>query len=249
MSREEVTPPRTLADEHTLIAQRYAGALVGHPYRNDQQSTVITVDRAHPWREPAVVSDNCLFCVRLTDEEAIRRVEGFQHQIDIEATRVKYQYLTRWLEKGSPDVPNPGHDHRNRANLRRFCELFQDMPTERRPNGWRTKPFPMVALPLRLKRKMCVEWNHLYLRWMEENGLQYDWEQHVFWHEVESLSEVTFPICTACAAELGPDAEHADGCTGVAGEPIRRPPGAHPPADLSTWMGYGGYAPAEDCHS
>ncbi len=189
MLREEVTPPRTLADEHTLIAQRYAGALVGYSYRNDQQSKVITVDRSRPWREPVVIADDCLFCVRLTDEEAVRRVEGFQHQIDIEATRLKYQHLQRWLLSGAPEVPSPGHDHYTRANVRRFCELFQDMPTEKRPNGWNTKPFPLVALPLRIKRKMCVEWNHLYLRWMEENGLQYDFAQHVFWHDVVATPE------------------------------------------------------------
>ena len=199
MPREEVTPPQELADEHTLIAQRYAGALVGYPYRDEQQNRIVIVDRSRPWREPAAVADDCLFCVRLTDEQAIQRVEGFQHQIDIEACRGKYQHIGAWLDSGSPDVPNPKHDHKNRANLRRFCELFQDMPTERRPTGWETKPFPMVALPLRLKRKMCVEWNHLLLRWMEENGLQYDFEQHVFWHEV--VAKPTTPLTDGWPAD------------------------------------------------
>lgn len=223
MVREEVKPPRELADEHTLIAQRYAGALVGHPYRNQQQSTVTNVDRSRPWREPAIVADDCLFCVRLTDEEAVRRVEGFQHQIDIEATRTKRQHLREWLVSRSPDIPEPtselGEDllhfdsSLGRANLRRFCELFQDMPTEKRPSGWNTKPFPLVALPLRIKRKMCIEWNHLYLRWMAENGLQYDFEQHVFWHDVVAQPE------------------------------------PQPPAELEPWMGCGGAAPDQDCHS
>lgn len=184
MARETVNPPQELADEHTLIAQRYAGYLVGHPYRNKQQTTEVTVDRRRRWREPAVVADDCIFCARLTDEEAIRRVAGYQYQIDIESTRSKRQHFTAWVDSGAPDVPEPGRHEASKANLRRFCELFADMPTEKRPEGWRTRPLPFITLPLRLKRKLCIEWNHLYRRWMEENDLQYDFEAREFYREV-----------------------------------------------------------------
>ncbi len=251
MAREEVKPPRELADEHTLIAQRYAGALVGHPYRVKQQGTEVTVDRRRPWKELAVVADDCIFCVRLTDEEAVRRVAGFQCAIDVEAIRTKGMHYMGWLSSGSPDVIDPGeglsHTHEtNQANRRRFCELFQDMPTEKRPDGWRMRPFPLVALPLRLKRKMCVEWNHLYIRWMEEEGLQYDFAERVFWHEVETQAEATMRMCTACAAELGPDADHADGCAGARQPAIYT---NYPLADPAAWTDYGGAAPDQDCHS
>lgn len=199
MAREKARPPRELADEHTLVAQRYAGYLVGHPYRNPQQTIKVEIDRRRPWKEPIIVADDCIFCVRLTDEEAVRRVAGFQHQIDIEATRMKRRYLIEWVHSGSLDVPERGAGlgysyEQSRANLRRFCELFQNMPTERRPNGWNTKPLPLVDLPLRLKRKLCIEWNHLYLLWMEANDIQYDFEEGQFWHEV-------------AVTGLGPDAE------------------------------------------
>jgi hypothetical protein len=185
MARQEVKPPQELADEHTLAAQRYAGFFIGHPYRNPQMQRLepSDIDRSRVWKEPNVVADKCIFCSRLTDEEAERRIAGFQYQIDIEATRAKAVHFQKWLESGSSDVPEPD-EAGSMANRRRFCELFQDMPTERRPTGWKTKPLPLVKLPLRLKRKLCVEWNHIYLLWMKENDLQYDFEKHEFYREV-----------------------------------------------------------------
>ena len=187
MARKTATPPQTLVDAHTLVAQHYAGYLVGHPYRNNQQSITITVDQRRPWKEPTVVADDCIFCVRLTDEGAVERVLGFQFAIDKEATRQKYVHLNAWVIGGSPDVPEPNVLSGSRRNLRKFCELFQDMPTENRPNGWQLRPLPFCTLPLRLQRKLCIEWNHIYLVWMLENDLQYDFEKHVFWHEVPEV--------------------------------------------------------------
>ena len=186
MGREEVKPPQEVADEHTLLAQKYAGYLVGHPYRNAQQSLQIVIDRRRRWREPALAADGCIFCVHLTDEGAERRVAGFQYQLDIEATRLKQRHYTDWVRSGSPDVSEPGKLFwpESQANLRRFCELFQDMPTERRPTGWNTKPLPIIRLPLRLKRKLCIEWGHLLLKWMQSEGLHYDFTDRVFYREV-----------------------------------------------------------------
>lgn len=183
--REVAKPPHALADEHTLVAQRYAGYFVGHPYRNSQQTRTVEIDRRRRWKEPAIVADDCLFCARLTDEVAERRVAGYQYQIDIESTRMKRQYFTEWIDTGSSDVPEPGIYESSKVNLRRFCELFQDVAREDRPDGWVTRPLPFIMLPLRLKRKLCIEWNHLYLPWMEENGLEYDFEKREFWHEIE----------------------------------------------------------------
>ena len=184
MARETVEPSQELADAHTLSAQRYAGYFVGHPYRNVQQSTTVTVDRQRPWREPVVVADDCIFCVRLTDEEAVDRVLGFQFAVDKESVGTKWMHFRMWVTGGSPDVPEPHIPNGSRRNLRKFCELFADMPTEKRPNGWKLRPLPFCTLPLRLQRKLCVEWNHIYLAWMQENDLQYDFEKHEFWREV-----------------------------------------------------------------
>jgi hypothetical protein len=192
MARQAVKPPQEIADAHALVAQRYAGYFVGYPYRNPQMQKVdpaVDVDRRRPWKEPNIVADDCVFCVRLTDEDAERRVAGIQYAIDIEATRSKSAHYIGWLASGSPDVlePNGGGSRSHEAHLanrRRFCELFQDMPTERRPDGWRLRPLPLVTLPLRLKRKVCIEWNHVYLPWMKDAGLEYDFDKRVFYREV-----------------------------------------------------------------
>ena len=199
MDREDingviVSPPRTLTNQHTLIAQKYAGYLIGHPYRQEQQSTTITVEWAKEWREPPVVADDCIFCVRMTDEEAERRIAGYQFRIDVEVVRNKWVHYAKWVDSGSEDVPNPGMKDNDQANYRKFCDLFQDMPTDSpatswrsalHREGWKTKPLPMVGLPLRIKRKICVEWNHCYVKWMAEEGLEYDFDTREFWRPDE----------------------------------------------------------------
>lgn len=185
--REIVNPPQNIVDEHTLLAQYYAGYLVGHPYRNEQQTVVITVDHDLEWKEPAVVADGCLFCAKLTDETAIKRIAGYQWQLDMEATRGKVTHYSVWVQSDDPRIPSPV-DYgwgSNAANLREFVELFQNDTSERRPDGWRTRPFPLVDLPLRLKRKLCVEWNHLLLNWMFDEDLDYDFETREFYRIVD----------------------------------------------------------------
>jgi len=180
-------PPQELADRHTLLAQYYAGYFVGHPYRQAQQRVgpdAITVDRSKPWVEPNVLRDDCLFCERLTDEEAIRRVAGYQQAIDVEVLSARQAMYLMWLEKPvENEVPvttevliADGYVLKgivaNAENRRAYIERF--------PDQFDVKPFPMVSLPLRLKRKLCIEWNHLYTAWMAETGCQYDWEKREF---------------------------------------------------------------------
>jgi len=183
------------------VAQRYAGYFIGHPYRQDQQDSTpaaFHISRA-PWREPPVISDHCLFCQHMTDLDVLRRVAGFQHQLDIEACRNKGQHYAKWVESGYPRVPEPGiiPGSHSAANLRRFVELFQDSPVPARagawarealPDGWRTRPLPLVALPHRLKRKLCIEWNALLLDWMVRERLSYDFELREFYRLVAPKS-------------------------------------------------------------
>jgi hypothetical protein len=47
----------------------------------------------------------------------------------------------------------------------------------------------MVDLPLRLKRKLCIEWNHLYRDWLNEHeGAWYDFDAREFYREVDEPS-------------------------------------------------------------
>ena len=197
--REVVKPPQDVADAHTLAAQYFAGFFFGHPFRQDQQRHERTAFHVSPqrWREPVVVADDCVLCQLLTDESAERRVAGFQWQLDIEATRTKGRHYSDWVRSGDPRVPEPQEEvwHHSAANLRRFVELFQNEPLpangyrEARPHGWLTRPLPIVDLPLRLKRKLCIQWNHILLGWMLGAGLSYDVGERVFYHMVEQVEK------------------------------------------------------------
>jgi hypothetical protein len=184
--RVVVAPPQELADDHTLIAQRYGGFFVGHPYRAAQQKTgpgAIVVDRTRPWVEPAVVADRCEFCLRLTDAEAIRRVAGYQHAIDIEVIRPYASRYSGWLLTSAveeEDIAIADSAVRrgvmnSAINRRRFLESCG--------GDFQHQAISMVDLPLRLKRKLCIEWNHLYVKWMAEHGLTYDHDAQEFFRD------------------------------------------------------------------
>lgn len=187
--RYPVDPPPSLADQHTLVAQRYAGYFIGHPYRAAQQRVgpgAIQVDQSRAWQEPAVVSDGCEFCRRLTDEEAERRVAGYQHAIDIEVLRPHALAYAEWLGSDGPvvfeEVNIAGMVKRrgvgaSQANRRKFIETHGDVID--------VKPLPLIDLPLRLKRKLCIEWNHLYRDWLLEHpDVRYDFATRTFYREI-----------------------------------------------------------------
>jgi hypothetical protein len=187
MMRAIVEFPQSLADEHTLVAQRYAGYFVGHPYRAAQQRVgpdAIRVDASKEWKEPLVTADDCEFCRRLTDEDAIRRVAGYQHAIDIEVLRPHALAYATWLGSTArhEDLRSSGGDKprglsTSASDRRAFIETHSEI--------LQIQPYPMIELPLRLKRKLCIEWNHLYRDWMRENpGIRYDADTRDFYRNV-----------------------------------------------------------------
>ena len=175
-----VKPGQDVADKQAFIAQNYAGYLVGYSYHSAQYGRPNTskVDRTKPWREPNVLPDNCVFCDDMTDESVIQRVAGYQSQIDKEVivrNLLKASAYTRWVEAGGL-----GPGTWTVAQLRRkFCETFQDGKVEG-VNEWTEKAFPLVDLPMRLKRKMCIEWNHTYIDLMKQEDLYYDFSAKEF---------------------------------------------------------------------
>jgi hypothetical protein len=190
MVRTPVHPPQSIADDHTLIAQRYAGYFVGHNYRAAQQRVdrgAIQVDLTKPWKEPAVVSDGCEFCRRLTDESVVRRVTGYQHAMDIEVLRPYSVAYAQWLASGREDIPEReqisvdgiSKTHgvsASQRNRRTFIERLGEKIA--------VPPVSMVDLPHRLKRKLCIEWNHLYTEWLKANpDISYDFERREFYRE------------------------------------------------------------------
>ena len=238
------TSGKTVADKIAIIAQKYAGYFTGTDYRFDQQAHYAVADPlttprsqrskgihlGKKWKEPTVLVDDCDFCKRLTDAEAVRRVAGYQHQIDIEILRSKTGHYSDWLRSGDPSItefqeekqrvrchPDDANEtppyhyieetvvigkSNSAANRRKFIELTQDVPRvtksgKKRPTGWEHKSMPIVDLPLRAKRKMCVEWNHVYRDYLKEHPLvTYDFDTHEFYKEVDPPSD-----CAGCGGK------------------------------------------------
>jgi hypothetical protein len=197
-----------------VAAQRYAGYFTGHPYTFDQQSQYQIVPPGSnkkgihvskkKWTEPTVIADDCQFCVRLTDESAESRVAGYQHQLDIEILRSKVHFYRNWLEECGPNVVDKieteeGGKKRqygvepSAANRRAFLAAEQDRPRItrlglERNDGWTLKSLPIVDLPLKLKRKLCIEWNHIYTDFLKENPtVEYDFERKEFYRNMPNL--------------------------------------------------------------
>jgi hypothetical protein len=187
--RQTVNVPQSVADAFALTAQTYVGFFVGHPVSALQWAAPfdgsVSVDHTKPWVEPNVLSDDCEFCEALTDDDAVRRVFGYQSEIDKETLSGHWEELESWLKDGSPDVLNQigniVEQKASHANRRRFIELYG--------HTWKYSAFPLVALPLRLKRKLCIEWNHIYTAWMQDEGVSYDWEKKEFWKDFQNLDE------------------------------------------------------------
>jgi len=171
-----------LANSWALAAQKYAGYFYGHPTRAGQYGTSdsgkVFVDYDKPWEEPLVFEDGCEFCEVMTDERVEERILGFQRAIDKEVIGQKYQHFNVWIASGDPRVPEPFHAWDSPANMRAFCELFEDDPTEKRPAGWLHRALNLTLLPPHLKRRLCIEWNHLLRDWLIANPVfEYDMER------------------------------------------------------------------------
>lgn len=194
--------PRAIIDQHTLIAQKYAGWFFGFGYQYLQSGTgPQAVTKTGPWKEPVVVRDECEFCTRMSDEDVIRRVNGFQHQIDIEVLRAYDDRYTSWLVQRVDEVPETVEITvteklvvskgvtSSAKNRRAFIERYVDPLVLREKTGMTA--LPLVRLPLRLKRKLCIEWNHLYRDFLKENpNVEYDWEKREFVIRLPALKEL-----------------------------------------------------------
>ena len=195
-----IYPPQNVADSIALTAQKYVGYFTGHPTRVEQWPTPIknscTMEPG-PWREPIVVIDKCIFCVGMTNADVIRRVDGFQAAIDKETLGRKWQHFSLWCKaNGMPNFPTT-YAPDNWKLWRRYITETQDLPrvsrhedyygvvTEsQRPEGWNVKAFPICDLPFKLKRKLCIEWNHVYTYWMRDEcseEINYDFEAKLFY--------------------------------------------------------------------
>ncbi len=204
METPQVLIAQSLADEWALIAQRYAGFFTGHPTHAGQYGTSesgkVFVETDKAWTEPLVFEDGCEFCQITSDDRVRERILGFQAAINIETQGAKSLHLARWMNSGDPRVPNPG-TVMTKANRRAFAELFQDVPTARRPDGWRLKPVDLTKLPFHLQKRLCIEWNHALRAWLGgQEALEYDFESRCL--VIRGAKDGTQPLVAADEADL-----------------------------------------------
>ena len=142
--------PQQMADEIALIFQRYVGYFHGYHVRGTQMSTY--VERTNePWKEPVVIADDCMFCSRMTDEDVRVRISGFMKAMAKEigaGLTIPFVYTSiinadpatiDWdeIEKGFTEAEG-------RSRLYRFDRM-----------------------PLRLQRKIIIEVNHVWLKYLK----------------------------------------------------------------------------------
>lgn len=150
-----------LANAWTAAAQRYAGYFYGHPTTAEQQRAPVHVDYERTWDEPLVFADNCAFCQATTDSRVEERIRGYQAAIDIEVVRSKSHHWVYWLTTRGKDG---SHETR-----RQFVQENE--------GRWKHLAIDLTKLPAHLKRRLCIEWNHLLRDWLAANPVfEYDLE-------------------------------------------------------------------------
>src|SRR5262249_3716414 len=141
------------------------------------------------WREPAVVADGCTFCLRLTDADAVRRIDGYQHAIDIEVMRARADSYAEWLATTADEVVDFEEGSVAGVNVRRGIKARQEKQQRfiaTHGEKFEVPSIGLLDLPLRLKRKICIEWNHIYRDWLlEQPEVHYDAARREFYRDVD----------------------------------------------------------------
>lgn len=157
--------PVRVADQLVLAAQRYVGYFYGEYVRATQmhpntriEDGVVTDPSVHltgeEWVEPFEPGDECKFCQRMTDQSIEDRVEAFQWELDKES------------HHHPPQFAEPGWRQAHAQEIARNVETVR--ASGRSDTGiW--APFDLTALPTRLKRSLCIEWNHIWRGWERED--------------------------------------------------------------------------------
>lgn len=160
--------PVRVADDYVDVAQRYVGYFYGKQVISGQMMPIVEdkdtkymVDSSvkkleSDWVEPFVMEDDCPMCQRMTDESVEERVAGFQWEIDKEAGG-------RSASIGGPKSGDYADSAGGRAQYHDALDLF----LAEHPEIWR--PFPLIRLPHEVKRKLCIEWNHVVRDWLDDD--------------------------------------------------------------------------------
>lgn len=152
--------PPQFNNEIVDVVQRYVGYFHGKEVVIENTFGAIRATLGKKaWREPHVVRDDCEFCQKMTDESVRKRIMAFQYAMDLEVTR-NNNLLPGYPDRRDFPVFDPGAWF---EAVDKWYEKFKQRD-DRRP----LLAYPLHELPLRIQRKICIEWNHIWKRWIDK---------------------------------------------------------------------------------
>lgn len=174
--------PQRVADEVTCAAQRMVGYFYGTHITAAQMllpenlGTAMQYDPSamstgEMWTEPFEPGDECVFCQRTTDESIVERLDSFQYEIDKESG-ADYRLLQTLSRAEKQAI---------RAELRAAIGT-----------GRTFVPFDLTLLPQHLQRTLVIQWNHIFLRWLQRD-LRYRYNSGHYYVVCSQREPVTTP--------------------------------------------------------
>ncbi len=154
-----VTLNSQLNNEIVAVAQKYVGYFHGREVIADPSVWSFRMRVGGKWREPTVVRDDCVFCRNMTDDDVRKRIIYFQLSWEIEVCRAN-QTLPGYPHRMDYPILEPGKWH---EAVERWYQEFKE-----RDSRLPVLSYRFDLLPLRIQRKICIEWNHVWLRWLEK---------------------------------------------------------------------------------
>ncbi len=155
--------PMTVADRMTEMAQKMVGYFTGKDVRVKQMGGIKTTERGEvdlttevsnvDWTPPFEVADECVFCLKMTDESVMDRVAGFQWALDKEVAG----RFGAGLGKATTTPKHYEHDDTHEQRQEYHDQLVAFYAEHPLLFG----VIPLIDLPLELKRTLCIQWNHI----------------------------------------------------------------------------------------
>lgn len=187
--------PLTIADQMASAAQKMAGYFTGKPVTVKQMGQLKVTEHGEidttvemndqQWTEPFELADDCLFCMKMTDQSVLDRVAGFQWAMDKEVANRFGAGLSQ--ESNAPKHYQWNDTH---AERREYHDLLKPWYVD---HPQLLKVVTLIDLPLHLKRTLCIQWNHIVRdRLKAEPRFVYRPEDGMyFWMNVEKSTDET----------------------------------------------------------